>query len=500
MSTTTYTSLKALQSEVAIIGRIEALLEWDERCYLPEKASPGRAEQLAWIAGLRHRKATDSAIGDLLGQLKGESGLSEQEQVNVREWQRDYDLAMKLPVELVEEMSRITTLAQRAWRDARENNNFQAFAPHLSKVLELKRRQADCYGWSDEPYSALLDTYEPGAKTSEVAAVLSQLRDRLVPLVRKVAEAPRRFDTSFLRSDFPVEAQRVFAERAARAIGYDFERGRLDVTTHPFCTTIGQCDVRITTRFYPDYWNAAFFGVLHEAGHAIYEQNLEAEFEGTPMGDAVSLGIHESQSRMWENFVGRSEGFWRYWYGELQQTFPTFQGVPRDRFHFAINEVKSSFIRVEADEVTYNLHILLRFELERALLSGDLSVADLSGVWRERFQSYFGIPVPTDTEGCLQDIHWSAGLIGYFPTYSLGNLNAAMLYAKASEDLGDLNAMFAMGEYAPLRTWLTDRIHRHGRRYPPAKLIEVATGRPLDSTPLVDYLTAKVETLYQVNE
>jgi len=496
-----YKRLTELQREISIINSIEALVEWDQRCYLPSGGTEHRAAMSSYLAVQRHAKATDSKIGELLASLEA-SGVGKgdnPEDVNVREWRRDYDNRVKLPADFVEELSTTTSLAQDAWVGARKESNFAAFLPWLEKIVALKKREADYLGWTGECYNALLDQYEPGAKADDVAATLGGLRDQLVPLLQAIKGSGKKPDVSILHRDYPEEAQERFAKRVAEAIGYDFKRGRLDLTTHPFCTSIGPNDVRITTRYIRNHVNAAFFGVMHEAGHGLYEQNLSAEHSYTPMAEAVSLGIHESQSRMWENIVGRSLPFWRFWYPEAQKEFTALADVKMEDFAFAINAVEPSFIRVEADEMTYNLHILLRFELERALMREELKPSDIPGAWKEKFRAYFGMTPPDDAQGCLQDIHWSAGYIGYFPTYSLGNLNAAQLFEKAKEDIGNVEEMFGRGEYQPLLDWLRKNVHSHGRRYKSAELVKVVTGKPLSSKPLIDYLKRKAEQWYGVN-
>jgi len=495
-----YLELSGLQREISLLVSISALVEWDQRCYMPPGGSEHRAAQTEYLAGRIHAKATSPRIGDLLNELEATrfDDKRDPRAVNIREWRREYDLRTKLPQEFVEELSRTTSLAQDAWVAARRNKDFPAFKPWLEKITELKKQEADYYGWTVEPYDALLDSYEPGAKASEIAVVLEGLRDQLVPLLQAIQGSPRKPQVSILHRDFPEEAQEAFVKRVAAAIGYNFDRGRLDQTTHPFCTSIGPNDVRITTRFIRNHVNAAFFGVLHEAGHGLYQQNLPPQHAYTPMAEAVSLGIHESQSRMWENAVGRSLAFWKFWFPEAQKAFTALKNVKLDEFVFAINAVEPSFIRVEADETTYNLHILLRFELERAMVKGDLKPSDVPGAWNEKVKAYFGLTVPDDAQGCLQDIHWSSGYIGYFPTYSLGNLNAAQFFAKAQEDLGDLEAMFEKGEFSPLLEWLKKNIHQHGKRYLSAELTKVVTGKPLESKPLIDCLKRKASLWYGV--
>jgi len=497
----TYKALLETHKNIALLSSIEEVLVWDNRTYMPRDASSYRADQSAFIAGMVHEKRTDPRIGDLLGELGAAQVDKEDisvESVNLREWQRDYDRLVKLPRDLIEEKSRTAVNAQNAWLEARKENNFANFQPWLEKTVELSIRVADCLGYEKEPYDALLDEYEPGASTEEVVTTLSQLRDALVPMIQEIQDAPHKPDVSILKRKFPVQIQREFVTEVAKTIGYNFDKGRLDETAHPFCISLGPNDTRITTHYNENFFSGAFFGVTHEAGHGIYDQNLPVEHYGTPMGDYISLGIHESQSRMWENMVARSHAFWEYWYKKAQERFTSLTDVPLDDFHFAVNEVHPSLIRIEADEVTYNLHIMLRFELERVLLTGDLKVADVPGAWNEMFKAYLGIDVPNDSLGCLQDIHWSGGMIGYFPTYTLGNLNAAQLFERASEDLGDLDAMFRVGDFTPLREWLTKNIHSQGKRYRSGKLMEVVTGRPLDASSLIRYLKSKFGNLYGI--
>ena len=464
---------------------------------MPPAGLDYRAGQLAFFAGWAHERFTDAEVGGWIARCESwDFSPDSAESANVREWRRGYDRATKVPRELVEEIARTQTLAHEAWVTARAQKDFAQFRPWLEKIVDLERRVADCIGYAEEAYDALLDAYEPGMTARQVAPVLGRLREQLAPLVRAIAGAPRRPDVSILHREYPVAAQEAFAREVAAAIGFDFARGRLDVVAHPFCTELGPCDVRITTRYDERFFSGAFFGVIHEAGHGIYEQNLPAAHWGTPLAASVSLGIHESQSRLWENFVGRSRAFWEYWFPRAQQRFTALAGVRLDDFVFAINAVQPSFIRVEADEATYNLHILLRFELERALIRGELKAADLPAAWNENFEKLLGLKVPDDAMGCLQDVHWSGGLIGYFPTYALGNLNAAQLMEAARAELGDVDAMLRAGEFAPLREWLTRRIHCHGMRYRSARLIEVVTGRPLDEGALLRHLNGKFGELY----
>ncbi len=506
----------------AVMASINELLGWDERTQLPSAGAEHRADQSTLLAGLIHQRWVDEKFGGQIEELSasleagggqspfpsstsidaGEScstkkGTVPDAAVVVRRLKRQRDKKVKLPQTLVEELARTAVLGQQAWQEARRNDDFPAFQPLLERTVELKREQAEALGYPQCPYDALLDEFEPEELTANVGPVLEKLREELVPLVTSIQQSGRQPDCSVLHRKFPVEAQDRFAREAAAAIGFDFSRGRLDVTTHPFCCGLGPNDCRITTRFYEDFFNAAFFGVLHEAGHGLYEQGLPVEQYGLPSGEFVSLGIHESQSRLWENLVGRSRAFWTHYYPLAQEKFPAALGdVSPDDFFFAISEVRPSLIRVEADEATYNLHILIRFELERALLDGDLQAADLPGAWNEKYQQYLGITPPNDREGVLQDVHWSAGLIGYFPTYSLGNLYAAQFFAQAEAELGNLAESFAEGDFRPLLDWLREKIHRHGQRYTASELVERVTGRGLSAAPLVEYLRTKMGPLY----
>ncbi|KPL01055.1 MAG: peptidase M32 [candidate division Zixibacteria bacterium SM23_73_3] len=497
-----YERLLNLSKEIHLLDSSMSVLDWDQKTYIPKEGVRNRGNQLALLAGISHQRSTSPEIGDLLKQLEGsslESGPDSFEAANIREIKHSYEKLVKIPKSLVEELTRITTVAHEVWAEARKKSDFSIFLPYLEKIIKLKHQQAEAVGYEKHPYDALLDDFEPGATIEKVAKVFADFRQELVDLVKAISHSGKRPDTAILERDYPVDRQNRFGREAASAIGYDFEKGRLDVTVHPFCTGIGPGDVRITTRYNPNHFGQAFFGILHEAGHGIYEQGLDPERYGTPGGDAVSLGIHESQSRMWENLVGRSKPFWKYFFPKAQKVYPKALGdVKFEDFYFAINEAKLSFIRVEADEVTYNLHILVRFEIEQAFFSGDLSPKDIPGAWNEKFKNYFGLVPPDDAQGCLQDVHWSSGYFGYFPTYSLGNLYSAQFFDQAKKELGDLDQQFAKGEFGKLKEWLQEKIHRQGQRYRAEKLVEVVTGKPLSHRPLMDYLKAKYGELYAI--
>lgn len=496
-----YQELVSHLRQTELLSSCSALLGWDEQTYMPPGGAEHRANQLSLLSGLVHERATAPQVGALLDELEGSDLLAVPDSpaaVNVREARRDYSRAVKLPRKLVEELSRVASLAQQQWIAARKRSDFKLFYPWLDKMVALKREVAGAIGYGDGvPYDALLDEFEPGLTSTEVVQLFTPLRDALVELLSSIQGASRRPDRSLITRNYPVDAQRRFSLEAARQIGFDFEAGRLDETTHPFCSGIGPGDTRLTTRYDPRHFSGAFFGTLHESGHGIYDQGLDRTAFGLPMGAAVSLGIHESQSRMWENFVGRSLGFWRHFYPGAQSAFPEALGdVSLEAFHGAINYVEPSFIRVEADEATYNLHILLRFELEQSLIAGSLTPADVPAAWNETFTRYFGLTPPDDAQGCLQDIHWSCGLVGYFPTYCLGNMYAAQFFVAAERDLGNLSAQFARGEFAALKHWLNDRIHRRGKQYRARELVQVVTGQPLSHTALVQHLRNKYTEIY----
>lgn len=493
--------LRRTREESLLLSCAE-LLGWDEETYMPRGGAEHRGNQLALLAGLAHRRATDPALGELLGIVEDSPLVADPdspEAVNVREIRRLYQRQTRLPRSLVEELARTTSLAQQAWLTAREERSFVPFRPWLEKVIALKRREAACLTGGEPSYDALLEEYEPGLTSTAVVRLFEALRHDLLPLVGALAATRGNGTPDFLHRPVPLERQRILGEMAAAAVGFDFRRGRLDTTTHPFFSSIGPGDCRITTRYAERDFSAGFFALLHEVGHGLYEQGLDPEHRGTPVGEATSLGLHESQARLWENTVGRSRAFWRHFFPIARQSAPdVFRGITLDTWYAAVNRVAPSVNRVRADEVTYNLHILLRFELERALLALDLAPADVPAAWNEAYRHYLGVTPADDVEGCLQDGHWGAGLFGYFPTYTLGNVFAAQLFARAEEDLGSLDEAFARGDFAGLLEWLRTHVYRQGSRYRAAELIERVTGSPPDHRPLVRALRRKYGALHGV--
>jgi len=495
-----YDELVRRVREETLLTTIEALLEWDEETYMPPGGVENRSEQLAMVAGLLHDRGTDPRLGELLDALEGSDLLADPDAppaVNVRALRREYDRFVRLPRSLVEEVARTTALAQKAWASARGAADFERFRPSLERIVALKRSEAECVGYADEPYDALLEDYEPGLRSDVLARLFEALRRELVPLAERIAHAARQPDASVLRRHFAPDRQRRFGATVAAAVGFDFGRGRLDLGVHPSCSSIGPGDCRISARFDDRDFAGGLFTILHEVGHGLYEQGLDPAHYGTPLGEAPSVGIDEAQARFWENRVGRDRRFWSHFYPSARELFPESLGdVPLEEFHFAVNRVAPSLIRVQADEVTYNLHVMIRFDLERALVSGALAVADLPDAWRAAYRDGLGVAPRTDTEGCLQDGHWADGLIGYFPTYTLGDVFAAQLFACAELELGSLGEQFARGEFGALVQWLGRRVYQQGGRYPSPRLIEVVTGSPPDHRPLVRILRAKYEELY----
>ena len=490
---------------VKVIESVGALVSWDQETYMPERAADFRSDQMSEVSAIAHERATDPRIGDLLAALQSQpefKDASTPQAANLREIRRDFDLAIKLPTDLVAELAKVGSQAQEAWKHAREASDFKAFQPWLERMMDLTRRKAQCLSTSSTPelYDALLDQYEPGAKASEIQAVFRPLADRLAGLIKAIGASAHVPTDAPLKITFDPAKQHELGQLILKAMGFDFAAGRLDTTTHPFCSGMAPGDTRLTTRYRESHWTDALYSTLHEGGHGLYEQGLPklGPVFGTPLTDAISLGIHESESRMWENFVGRSREFWRWLTPIAKDHSPALNQFSEDHLYAAVNLVRPSLIRVEADEATYNLHVMIRFELERALIAGDLPVKDLPGEWNARYKQYLGVNIPDDRRGCLQDVHWAFGLIGYFPTYTLGNLYAAQLWETINAQIPTLSADMARGDFTKLKAWLNTHIHAHGKRYRAAELCQMLTGKPLTADPLMRHLEAKLKPLYRL--
>jgi len=492
--------LKAILAEVVDLHRAGAVLDWDQETYMPRGGVQNRAEQVSTLSEVAHRRFTSDDVGRLLDEAEGSTAklpFDSDEASLVRVTRRDYDQARKLPPELVAKIAHASSAARPFWQQARREANFSIFAPYLEKNVELNRQVAEALGYKKRRYDALLNRTEPGLTTDQLEAIFDELKTAIVPLVADISRHSDAVDDSVLRRGFDSDKQVQYALETVEKLGYDLERGRQDISTHPFSTAFGPGDVRITTRVNRDFFNECLFGSIHEAGHGMYFQGIGRNLDRTILWDGASPGVHESQSRLWENLVGRSLPFWHHFFPSLRQTFSEpLKGVDAEGFYRAVNKSYPSFIRVEADEVTYNLHILLRFELENAMLEGKLKVGDLPDAWNELFKSYFGLDVPNDREGVLQDIHWSFVGFAEFPGYTLGNIIGAQLMEEIRSEITDLDHQIERGEFGALLGWLQERVYQHGRKFTPGELVERVTGRPLTPKPWIAYVRKKFGTLY----
>jgi carboxypeptidase Taq len=494
--------LKARLAEIADLQGAGAVLHWDQQTYMPTGGAAARAEQLATLHKLAHESFTADEIGTLLDAAAREtSGLDydSDEASLVRVTRRDYDKARKIPSTLVAELTRATSLGNEAWVQARTHSDFAHFQPHLERIVALEIQLAEALGYSEKIYDALLDQYEPGMKTAQVAATFAEIKPYLIRLAREIGERKDLVDDSVLHRTYDEQTQWDFGVEVIKRFGYDFTRGRQDRAPHPFTIGFSLNDVRITTRFDKNFLPTALFGTLHECGHALYGLGVSPSLERTPLAEGASLGIHESQSRLWENLVGRSRGFWKFYYPRLKATFPKqLADVKPEDFYKAINKVEPSLIRVEADEATYNLHIMLRFDLENAMLEQKVKIADLPDAWNAKMEEYLGLTPPDDAQGVLQDIHWSDGYLGYFPTYALGNLISAQLWGQALKEIHDLPSQIEAGEFKALREWLRVKIHQHGRKFMPVELLQRITETGLQAEPYLTYIRSKFSDIYQL--
>jgi carboxypeptidase Taq len=494
--------LKDVLGEVSDVNRASAVLAWDQETYMPPGGVENRADQLTTLRRIAHIRFTAQEVGGLIDAAEHEvSGLpfDSDEASLVRVTRRDYDHARKLPSDLVAEIARAGATARPVWEKAREDADFKLFAPSLEKNVELSKRVADALGYEGRPYDALLDRTEPGLTTDQLQGIFEELKKAIVPLVGDIARHADAVDDSVLHRGFDPDAQVEYALQLVTRLGYDIQRGRQDLSAHPFTISFGPGDVRITTRVSRDFFSECLFGSIHEAGHGMYNQGIGHNLDRTPLWSGASPGVHESQSRLWENLVGRSAVFWRHFFPSLRDAFPgQLKETDEEGFYRAVNKSYPSLIRVEADEVTYNLHILLRFELENELLEGSLQVKDLPEAWRARVKSYLGIDVPNDRDGVLQDIHWSGVSFATFPGYTLGNLMGAQLMAKMRVEVQDLDAQIERGEFGALLKWLQTNVYRHGRKFTPNELMERVTGRALTPEPWIEYVRQKFGALYGV--
>jgi carboxypeptidase Taq len=491
--------LRERLAQVSDLGKAARVLSWDQQTMMPRGGAAARAEQLATLGRIAHEQFTSDEIGQLLEELRpyGESLPRDSDDASlIRVARRDWEKARKVPPELRAEIMRAASIGQQAWVEARAASDFKAFLPYLSRNVELKLRYIDCFEPDGAPYDVLLDDYEEGMTTAEARTVLERLKEALLPLIGAIADRAEAVDDTVLRSPFPIDTQRRVVYSIIERFGFEQSSWRLDLAPHPFATSFSTTDVRLTTR-YSEGDLSALFASMHECGHGLYEHGVSADLERTPLGGGVSLGLHESQSRLWENLVGRSRPFWRGFYPELRAAFPgELEGVDVEDFYRVINRVEPSFIRVDADEATYNLHVVLRFELEQEIIDGRLDLGDLPDAWNGRMREYLGVEVPDDARGVLQDIHWAGGTLGYFPTYSLGNVMSVQIWEAVRAAVPDLDEQIEAGEFAPLREWLRENLHRHGRKFTPRETLERAAGGPIDPEPYLRYLKTKLSEIY----
>jgi len=497
--------LKKIGEELQLLQHAVALLGWDQQTGLPSGGGEERARQIALLEGSFHEKLTSPEVGELLSRLgvadenpSGNPELPELDGLYCRNLHRIYSRETRLSKKLVEKLAEETSRGLNVWVEARQKSDFSLFKNQLITIVDLVREKAEMLGYNEHPYDALLDEYEPWAKTKAVETVFSTVKAGLVELLDKIKESPQ-VDDSFLHLHYPIDRQEVFGRTVLKDLGYQFDRGRLDVSPHPFTTTLGADDVRITTRYNENFFNTGIFGTIHECGHALYELGFGDTIRGNLLAEGTSLGIHESQSRTWENKIGRSLPFWNHYFPALKKVFPdNLSGVTEVQFYKGINKVAPSFIRVEADEVTYNLHIILRFELEIQLVTGNLNVADLPDAWNEKSRDLLGILPDNDADGVLQDLHWSTGALGYFPTYSLGNFYGAQFFEVMKREIPELERVIESGNFKPILTWLRDKIHRHGSCFSAEELCTRVTGESLNADSFLNYLNTKFSSIYEL--
>jgi len=488
--------MKKMKSYEEALG----VLYWDMRTGAPRKGLDTRSETIGVLSTDLFKLSTSDRMGELLHALSEPSAfeaLSPMLRRSVEESKKEYARAKKIPPELYQKYVVLASQAESVWEECKPNNDFETFRPYLEQVVDYQKQFIELWGYEENKYDTLLDAYEPGMTVKKLDAVFGALREKLVPLVAAVAAKPAP-DTSFMSRSVPMEKQRAFSEFILKEIGYDFAAGRLDPTTHPFATGLNPGDVRVTTRYIENDFQNSLFSTIHEGGHALYEQNISPEYIATNLCTGTSMGIHESQSRLWENMIGRSRPFWERYYGDFQRMTPELADVPLDDFYRAVNEVKASLIRTEADELTYNLHIMIRYELEKLLMNDQLEVADLPRAWNEKYKEYLGIEPPNDELGVLQDVHWAGGGFGYFPSYALGNMYAAQMMDAMRKALPSFDADVAAGNFDGIKAWLTDKIYRHGRFLTPSEVIRNVAGSELDPTYLTSYLEAKYGELYKL--
>jgi len=478
-----------------------AVVYWDMRTGAPRKGIAARSEAVGTLSGEAFKLQTSDEMGHYVTALMEKDNFGQLDEINrkvVSECHKEYERSKKIPHDKYEAYVVLTSQAESAWEEAKESSDFDSFKPYLEKIVAFNQEFIDLWGYKETRYDTLLDMYEPDMTVAKLDQVFGELREKLVPLVSAIQHAANKPDTTVLRQQFDKEQQKKFSRFILGQLGYDFDAGRLDESVHPFATGLNPGDVRITTRYLPDDVVSALFGTIHECGHALYEQNISLDLLGTPLCTGTSMGIHESQSRFWENVVGRSRGFWNRYYGDLKELFPQQLNVPVETFYKAINEVKPSLIRIEADELTYNLHIMIRYEIEKMLFNENVKVSDLPEIWNAKYKEYLGVVPANNGEGVLQDVHWSGGGFGYFPSYSLGNMYATQFANTMRKSLPQFDHLIEQGNFAPIKSWLVEHIYQYGKLLTPSEIVQRVTGEPLNPVYLVDYLELKYKDIYNL--
>lgn len=493
-------SFRSYVKKMKSYGEALEVMYWDLRTGAPKKGVEARSEVIGELSAEMFKMSVSDEMGRYLERLEEPGTFGALDEINrklVEECRKEYDRSKKIPPEQYQAYVVLTSQAESIWEEAKEKADFAMFQPYLEKIVAANREFIELWGYEGHPYNTLLDMYEPGMTVEKLDALFADVREKLVPLVAAIQRSPNVPDRAFLRQTFDVPTQKQFSLYILKELGYDFDAGRLDESVHPFATGLNPGDVRITTRYLPEDVTSALFGTIHECGHALYEQNISSELIGTPLCTGTSMGIHESQSRFWENMIGRSRMFWRHYYPKLLELYPgRFADVSVDSFYKAINVVEPSLIRIEADELTYNLHIMIRYEIEKALFDGSLSVADLPAYWNGKYREYLGVVPAHDGEGVLQDVHWSGGSFGYFPSYSLGNMYSAQIRATLERQLGKLDDLTAAGRFADIKGWLVERIYKYGKLRTPHEIVTEVTGEPLNPDYLIAYLKEKYSEIY----
>lgn len=492
--------LLKLENELHDLSAAKSVLGWDQETYMPERGIDGRAYSLSTLEVTGHKKFTRKYTGKLIKELESVvigPEFSDYDRALVRNLKRDYEQKIKLPAKFVKEFSELASRATETWKKARNENNFSVFAPYLEKIVGMKRKEAKYLGYQQFPYDVLLEQYEPGMTQAKLENIFSELKQYTLETLEKIKQSNVKPKTELLKVHYPAEKQLDFSRKVVESMGFDFSAGRMDQSAHPFTSSSHPNDVRITTRIDENYLSTCLTSCIHETGHALYEQGIDIGLARTRLADGASYGFHESQSRLWENYIGKSPAFWRFWFDKLKGVSPeNLANVNDEEFVLAMNDVAPSLIRTEADEVTYNLHIILRFEIEKDLINGEIEVKDIPTVWNNKMKEYLGIVPESDSAGCLQDIHWACGDFGYFPTYSLGNMYAAQIYHRLCEEYPDLDEKVARGDLLFIRKWLADKIHKYGKTYQPEDLIKMVTGEELNPKYFREYLKRKFGKIY----